>query len=97
MVSEGLWDFGKGRERVDGEEKEGVSCRNIYNLYNNYTILHGGRFERCRFVALSLVISFLLWFRYSAIFFYVFSVIVFCVILGEGHVVSPPNVYSLSI
>ena len=52
LVSEELWDFGKGWERVDWEGKGGVSCRIIYNIYS----LHGGRFERCRFVALSLVI-----------------------------------------
>ena len=43
------------------------------------------------------VLLFLLWFRYPPIFFYVFSVLVFCVFLGEGHVVSPPSVCSPSI
>ena len=44
------------------EGKGGVSCRIItifiYNIYSIYifTILHGGRFERCRFVALYLVV-----------------------------------------
>ena len=100
LFSKGLWDFGKGREMACGEGKEGVSCRIIYNIYNVYNILailYGGRFERCHFVAHSLVTSFFLWFRYPPIFVYVFSVIVFCVFLGKCHVVSPPSVYSLSI
>ena len=53
LVPVGLWDFGKGRGRADREGKGEVSCRIIYNIY---TILHGGRFERYRFVVLSLVI-----------------------------------------
>ena len=59
LVPVGLWDFRKGRGRADREGKGEVSCRinyNIYNVYNIYTILHGGRFERYRFVVLSLVI-----------------------------------------
>ena len=43
------------------------------------------------------ILLFLLWFRYPPILFYVFSVLVFCVFLGEGHVVSPPSVCSPSI
>ena len=39
---------------MDWEGKGAVSCRIIYNIY---AILHGGRFERCLFVALSPVIK----------------------------------------
>ena len=52
-----------------------------------FTLLFG---ERCRSVALYLVV-FLLWIPYPPIFFCVFSVFVFCILLGEGHVVSPPK------
>ena len=95
LVSEGLWDIGKGWERVYWEGKGGVSCGIItifiYNIYSIYifTILHGGRFARCRFVALYLVVFIMI--------YYVFSVLVFCVFLGEDHVVSPPSVCSPSI
>ena len=34
---------------------------------------------------------------FGPIFFYVFSVIVFCVFLGKGHAVFSSSVYSLSI
>ena len=55
-------------------------------------------FTVCTVVDLSVAVLwlflllFLLWFRYQPIFFYVFSVIVFCVFLEEGHVVPPPSV-----
>ena len=48
--------FGKGWERVDREGKGGVSCGIITIFIYIFTILYGGRFERCRFVALYFVV-----------------------------------------
>ena len=74
----------------------------IFRIFTIFTIItlfytEGDLSVAVLWLFLLLFFFFLLWFRYPAIFFYVFSVIVFCVILGEGRVVSPPNVYSLSI
>ena len=85
--------FGKGWEKVDWEGRGGEGCL-VELLQYLFTYL---QFYTVSVAVLWLFILFLLWFRYPPIFFYVFSVLVFCVFLGEGHVVSPPSVCSPSI
>jgi hypothetical protein len=51
----GFWD-GDGGEGTGGGERYCTTIYNIYKVCHIYAILPGGRFERCRLVALYLVI-----------------------------------------
>ena len=80
-----------------GGEGRGV----LWDLYNIclsiyiFTYLH---FYSVSVAVLWLfILLFLLWVPYPPIFFCVFSVFVFCILLGEGHVVSPPSVCRAAI
>ena len=104
LVSAELRDFGRGRGIVNRVANGGVSCRIIYNIcniYNIYMITISALFYTEGDLSVVILwfffLLFLLWFWHPPIFFYAFSVIVFCVFLGKGHVVSPPSVYSLHI
>ena len=70
----------------------------LFTIFTVFTYLQVYKVVDLSVAVLRLfILLFLLWFWYPPIFFYVFSIIVFCVFLGEGHVVSPPSVCNPSI
>ena len=82
---------------MDWEGRRGVFCGIsiifIY-IFMLFTYLH---FYSVSVAVLWLfILLFLLWVPYPPIFFCVFSVFVFCILLGEGHV-SPSSVCSTAI
>ena len=87
--------LGRGWERVDWEGRGGVFCGIGIIFIYIFTYLH---FYSVSVAVLWLfILLFLLRVPYPPIFFCVFSVLFFCILLGEGHVVSPPSVCSPSI
>ena len=82
---------------MDWEVWGGVFCGISIIFVYLFTYLHIYTLfgERCRSVVLYLVV-FCYGFRIHQ-YFFVFSVFVFCILLGEGHVVSPPSVCNTAI